>query len=140
VSTFDSLELHIARLTLPPWINGGWVCNTNADWDPIDPIVSLDPMFLVDLPLNVNWRGGGIQIPDPPQEPPVPGTVPVPPIPPPPLPQPQIPKGSPKDFVKAMNRAFADLEERLRSRPACAAVWWSRKRAEYSRWDRIPLC
>jgi RHS repeat-associated protein len=51
------------------------------------------------------------------------GQVPVQPIPPPPLPLPQVPKGSPKDFVKAMNRAFADLEERLRSRPECAALF-----------------
>jgi len=57
------------------------------------------------------------------QDPPVPGTVPIGPIPPPPLPQPRVPQGSPRNFVRAMNRAFADLESRLRSRQECADLF-----------------
>ena len=57
------------------------------------------------------------------QEPPNPGTVPVPPLPPPPLPRPTVPQNSNRNFVRALNRAFENLDERLRSRPACAALF-----------------
>jgi YD repeat-containing protein len=49
--------------------------------------------------------------------------IPILPMPPPPLPRPNVPPGSPQKFKRAINDALADIDQRLRDRPACAALF-----------------